>query len=327
MNQRESSASIEDAAAAWAVRLDRALLTPAEQAELDSWLAADPRRLGAFARARAVMAFADRARILEPGYDSSGLEVHDGFTLQRPTRRWALAGSSALAAGVALAAVGIGFQFWTSAQRYETERGEVRRLPLADGTVMTLNTASKLAVKYSNARRDIRLIQGEALFDVAKNPQRPFIVDTGDLRVRAVGTSFTVRKLAGRPTEVIVREGVVELTRPDAIGVVRLQANQRAYAQPDDRISLSALGPDAVAREMAWQQGRISFEGTSLAEAAEDFVRYSDPQISIDDPSVAKETISGLFSANNPQAFAKAVALALNLNVRTEGGKIHLSRR
>jgi transmembrane sensor len=275
------------------------------------------------------MAYADRARILEAGHDM-GLDAHDGVTSLRvvggPTRRWALAGASALAAGVALAALGMGIQFWSSAQRYQTERGEVRRLPLDDGTVMTLNTASRLAVKFSTTRRDIHLIEGEALFDVAKNPQRPFIVDAGDLRVRAVGTSFTVRKIVGRPTEVLVREGVVEITRSGARGAVRLQANQRAFTRPGDQITISTLEPDAVARELAWQQGMISFEATSLGEAADDFARYGDPQITFDDPSVANETISGLFSANNPAGFAKAVALSLNLNARTEGGNIHLSR-
>lgn len=331
MNQRDSSAAIEDAAAAWAVRLDRGLKDPAEQAELDRWLDGDPRRLGAFARARAVMAHADRARGLEPGYDGAAMDgladgsASAGRRLVR-SRRWALAGAGALAAGVATAAVGIGVQILGSVQRYETQRGEVRRLPLPDGTVMTLNTASKLDVKYSQARRDIQILQGEALFDVAKNPRRPFIVDTGDLRVRAVGTSFTVRKLDGRPTEVLVREGVVEITGPGVRGSVRLRANQRAIAQPDGQTMLFALGPDAVARELAWQQGMISFDGTSLAAAADDFARYGDPQIAIDDPSVAKQTISGMFSANNPQGFAKAVALSLNLNTRTEGGRIHLSR-
>jgi transmembrane sensor len=297
---------------------------------LDAWLAADPRRLGAFAKARAVMVYADRARILEPGYIGAEPYPFDGVErLMRrrgPTRRWALMGASAMAAGVATAAAGIGFAVWTSVQRYQTERGEVRRLPLADGSVVTLNTATKLEVKFSGASRNIQLVQGEALFDVAKNPRRPFYVDAGDVRVRAVGTSFTVAKLPGRPTEILVREGVVEITRPGAVGAVRLGANERALVRADEQITSSAMEPGSIARKLAWRQGMISFEGTSLSEAAAEFARYADPQIVVDDPSIANQTISGMFSAENPQGFAKAVAVSLNLSAQTEGGKIYLSR-
>ena len=124
----------------------------------------------------------------------------------------------------------------------------------------------------------------------------------------------------------LVREGVVKITREGIHGAVRLGANERVVVEGDGRFTSSAVDPDSVARKLAWQQGMIAFEGTSLGEAAEDFARYGDPRIAIDDPSVAKETISGMFSANNPQGFAHAVALSLNLNSRTEGGKIHLGR-
>jgi len=330
MNQRETSAAIEDAAVAWAVRLDLAPLTPSQRAELDAWLAADPRRLGAFARARAVMVYADRARILAPNFDHGGPDPFDGVESPRgmrlPTRRWAIGGAGALAAGVAAAAAGLGFQVWRSVQRYETVRGEVRRLPLVDGTVVTLDTATTVAVKYSSARRDVQLIEGEALFDVAKNAKRPFFVEADDVRVRAVGTSFTVRKVTGRPTEVLVREGAVEITRRDSPGAVRLGANEYALVRPFQTIVPVAVEPDSMARRLAWQQGMISFEATPLRDAAANFARYGDPQIMVDDPSVASETISGMFAANNPQGFAKAVALSLNLNARTEDGRIHLSR-
>ncbi len=329
MSQRETPEAIDEAAAAWVARIDRAPLSPAEDAELDAWLAADSRRQGAFAKANAVMIYADRARPLGSAYDDGDADM---FIRPLPadraygsTRRWTLAVGGAAAAA---AVMGIGYEVWRPAQRFETERGELRRLPLEDGTVVTLNTATKVAVKFTTARRDVQLLEGEALFDVAKNPKRPFYVDAGDVRVRAVGTSFTVRKLPGNPTQVLVSEGIVEVTRSGggAAGAVRLVANQQVLARPNAPFATSALAPAAVVRELMWRQGMLSFEGASLREAAAEFSRYSDPQIAVDDPTIANETITGLFSANDPAGFAQAVALSLNLSTRTEDGKIHLSR-
>jgi transmembrane sensor len=333
MGRRETAAEIDDAAAAWAVRLDRAPLTPEEDAALDGWLAADIRRQGAFARAQAVMLHADRAQALGATYDPANFttanENDAADRRPRPTRRWALAGGGAIAASLAVGVTGVAL--WRQAPRYHTDRGEVRLVPLSDGSVVTLNTATQVAVKFTGARRDIQLIDGEALFDVAKNPDRPFIVHAGDVRVRAIGTSFIVRKLPGQATQVVVREGVVQVTRGGGLvgaapATARLIANQQAVAAPAAPITPSGLEPAAVDRALAWREGMLSFAGTSLGDAADEFARYSDPRIVVDDPSVAGETITGLFSANNPAGFAKAVALSLNLNAQTESGAIHLSR-
>ncbi len=232
-----------------------------------------------------------------------------------------------------MATAALGLALAARTRSYQTARGEVRLVPLQDGSVVTLNTATKVAVKFSDARRDIQLIDGEALFNVAKNPARPFVVNAGDVQVRAVGTSFTVRKLPDQATQVLVREGVVEITRDGRTSLnaaiaapVRLAANQQALALPNAPITHAVLEPGAVVRKLVWNEGMIAFEGTSLQEAADEFSRYSDPRIMIDDPSVANETITGLFSADNPAGFAKAVALSLNLNARDQGGEIHLRR-
>ncbi|HVY35307.1 MAG TPA: FecR domain-containing protein [Caulobacteraceae bacterium] len=326
MTQRETSAAIDDAAAAWLARLDRAPLIGPEADALEAWLAADPRRRGAFARARAVMVYTDRARTLLDRSDAKG---RDGFVRQgaysRVTRRGTLVAGGAVAATVLVGVISLGFGFWLPGRAYETQKGEVRRLPLADGSVLTLNTATKVDVKFSAARRDIQLVEGEAVFDVAKNAKRPFYVDSGDLRVRAVGTSFTVRKWPGKPTQVLVSEGVVEVSRAGS-KPIRVSANQQAQVNADASLSSTAVDADALTRELMWRQGMISFEASTLRDAALQFSRYSDTRIEIDDPVVADKTISGLFSATNPAGFARAVALSLNLNTRTEGDTIRLSR-
>ncbi len=331
MIKRETAEAIDDAAAAWVARLDRAPLTPAEAGKLKAWLAVDPRRRGAFARARAVMISADRARTLGAAFDGGEpgmfVSIPQGGHWNRPTRRWALGG--ALAASLVAGAMAVGFKVFRPAQQFETQRGEVRRLPLTDGSVLTLNTATRVAVSYSADRRDIHLIEGEALFDVAKNAKRPFFVDAGDVRVRAVGTSFSVRKLPGRPTQVLVSEGVVEISRLGAATraqPVRVKANELALATGDGTIQASAVESAALTRELMWREGMIAFEGQTLRDAVEEFSRYSDPPITIDDPRVARETITGLFAADNPGGFAQAVALSLGLKMRTDDSGIHLRR-
>ena len=327
MSQRESSAAIDDVAARWAARVDRAPLTPDESVELEGWLGKDTRRQGAFARARAVMLYADRAKALGEAYDPAKFAA--ARAIARPiTRRWALAGATALAASGVAGVVGLATMM--GARRYQTARGEVRLVPLADGSVVTLNTATEVAVTFSDDRRNVKLIDGEALFNVAKNPQRPFIVDAGDVQVKVVGTSFTVRKLPGQPTQVLVREGIVEVLRQDhaelETGPVRLVANQQAVAAAGVPIKPLELEPAAVERQLVWNEGMISFEGASLDDAVKEFARYSDPRIVIDDPAIAGETITGLFSADNPAGFAKAVALSLNIEAHAEDGVIHLRR-
>src|SRR5690606_10612998 len=136
----------------------------------------DPRHAGAFARARAVFVQADRAVALGGGYDP------ERFAPRTRARRGGRVAAWAAAAAVLALAAGGGWWLLPAGTGYETAIGEVRRLPLADGSVMTLNTASKARVVYSAGQRSVRLLEGEALFDVVRDPARPFVVDGGDAR-------------------------------------------------------------------------------------------------------------------------------------------------
>jgi transmembrane sensor len=331
MPERETSAEIFSAAADWAARADRGPLSDAEEAELAAWRAADKRRDGAYVRAHAILTRFDRAQALGSSYDPKRFE--DRWFPFVSRRRLLWAGGGAIAASAAGLVVGVAIVGRTS--RYDAKRGEVRLVALSDGSVMTLNSASKVAVTYTNDRRMLHLIGGEALFDVAKNPSRPFIVDAGDAQVRAVGTSFSVKRIAGRPTEVVVREGVVEVTRVGAAvaaslkpapPAVRVAANEMVVATVDAPIVAQTLSPSDLSSALAWKDGMIAFKRTPLKVAAEEFARYSDTPIVIDDPEVGDRTITGLFSAYNPAGFAQAAARSLDIRTRVEDGKVHLSR-
>lgn len=316
---RETSAQIDAAAADWAARVDRGL-SPDEAQALEAWLTGDARRLGAYGRLRAVSAWTERAAALGPTYDPVQFAG-----AAAPSRRRLLQIGGGLAAGVATALVG-GAVWVSQGERYKTARGEMRVVPLADGSVITLNTNSRIALAFTEDRRLVRLIEGEALFDVAKDAARPFFVEAGKVRVRAVGTSFVVRRLTDTPVQVLVREGVVEVDPGDASRrPVRLAQNSRAVASASS-VDAAAVPASEIGRELAWRDGRIAFEGQSLAAASREFERYSDTQIVIDDPVVARETITGLFQANDPVGFAQAVATSFGWRAEVGAREVRIVR-
>lgn len=303
-------------AAAWVAREDRGPLAPEETARRDAWLRADPRHLGAYARARAVYAQTARARAL------AGLAFPPAGAASPRRRRW-LGG---LAAALCLLAPGL-VLLPSSSQTYATGRGEILRVPLADGSAVTLDSLSRVRVAYRKEERTIELLEGEALFDVAPDRSRPFVVHADQARVRAVGTSFAV-SLAGRRSdgvEVLVREGVVDVA--DAQGQVaptRLRANSRALASSSRGIRIEPVQAEEVLQELAWREGLLAFNGDTLSSAVAQFRRYSDLPILIDDPQVGSRRIVGLYSASDPQGFANSVALSLGLVAERRDGAIHL---
>lgn len=307
------SARIDDAAAEWAARADAGALDPAQTEALEDWLAADPRHLGAFARAGAVLSHFDKARALGPDFGAEAVEP------PRFSRRAAL---PAMAAGLA-AAVGLGtVVYGLIFRRYSTKRGEMRRVALPDGSMVTLNTASEVVVDFTGARRSVRLVKGEALFDVA-GQSSPFIVEAGGLRLTAAKASFNVRQRADRQVEVLVCAGAVDLD--DGGRVARLPRATLAFARPSIPASVRVVDGDDVSRKLAWREGMIAFHGETLGEAAEEFARYSDARILIDDPEVARQTVVGLFVANDPAGFARAVATSFGLEAQPTADGVRLT--
>lgn len=325
MSTRHDSTSIDDTAAAWVARCDRGPLSAADEAALDAWLAADRRHLGAYARANAVLVHFERARALGAHYDPVRFGTPAAGPDNRARRRFLWLTGTAAAAGLA----GLAFLRPTG-NRFSTRLGEVLRLPLQDGSVVTLNSATELAVEFSRARRLVRLVRGEALFDVASDALRPFVVQAAQASVIAVGTSFTVQRVADAAIEVVVREGSVDFDVDAGLArvpPVRLAANTMALVRPDRHVEIEPLKPIDVRRRLAWRDGMISFDGDTLAQAASQFARYSDTRIVIDDPAIARRHVVGLYSANNPVGFAQAVALSMGLRAERRDGAVHLASR
>ncbi len=338
MPERETSAEIDESAAEWVLRIDDAALGREEQAELDNWLQGDMRRVGAFARAQAVLIHAKRAKALGAEFEPEAYAFEDGGTQNiepiaehQPaqavlTRRRMLIGTSAVAASVAIALFIP--ERPASARIFETGRGESRLIPLDDGSSVTLNTLSRIAVSQDKNLQIVRLDHGEALFHAAGGDRARLEVDAGDTSLLAKSAKFVVCRFDAQPIEIKVCEGSVQVARKafTAGRTHQLGANMRATLSADGTIIERNLAPETIERELAWQQGMLSFEDTRLTQAVQEFARYSNRKISIADPAVAAETVTGRFASNDPEGFARAVALGLNLRARPTPEGIALER-
>lgn len=207
-------------------------------------------------------------------------------------------------------------------QAYETEVGAQQIVRLSDGSILRLNTASRVEVRFAEHERRLVLQRGEAFFEVAHDAARPFVVVAGDTQVRALGTKFDVRRLDGA-TQVTLAEGRVEVARPGRKETWTLAPNQR--------ITLNGAPPaphpaDAVTAT-SWTTGRLRFSGTPLAEAVAEVNRYTHTKITLDAGPVAGERVSGVFDTGDTKAFVSAVTELFSLTAQTTPDGIHLRAR
>lgn len=187
-------------------------------------------------------------------------------------------------------------------QAYETEVGARQIVRLSDGSVLRLNTESRVEVRFSHGERRLVLRRGEAFFEVAHDVTRPFIVVAGDTRVRALGTKFDVRRTDGA-TQVTLAEGRVEVARPGR--------QQRWTLVPNQRITLNGAPPvperaDA-AMATSWTEGRLRFQETPLVDAIAEVNRYSRTKIALEARHVEDDRVSGVFDTGDTEAFVSAV--------------------
>jgi transmembrane sensor len=314
----QTAKEVDEEAAAWALRVDSGALDAAPSPELQAWLDGDVRRTGAFLRAQAALSFLDRGRALE----QDACEPRPGSALSagRLTRRAVLGAGAggALAAGLGAAAI-----LGAEGRRYATELGEISRVPLRDGSIMDINTSSVLNVAMHARGRNVVLHRGEAWFEVAKDPGRPFLVRAGDARFRAVGTAFSVRRMS-EGAELLVTEGRVEAWLSGAAGR-RVMIDAGCKILLDGRQPLrAAAAPQQIERSLAWRNGQISLDGETLAEAADEFNRYNRRKLVIEDPVLARRQFVGLFRTDDPQSFAVAVSATSGAHLVEDADAIRL---
>lgn len=363
---------ITDQAALWFVRAQDPGFSATDRAEFASWLAASAEHVLEYLALAAVScdireasadldvdALISLAR--ESGEGQNVVELSGGepaFPREpEPVRRKARHPAVWLAAASLSIAVAAGLWFLFSSEKavYSTEVGEQAKFSLADGSVVTLNARSVLAVEYTQSQRAVRMVAGEVLFDVAKDPDRPFRVMTDRAMIRAVGTSFNVR-VRGGATRVTVVEGSVEvrlqdaarphgaqtLEPPDAVAPPGEEAspstglparNRSVRVEAGQQVRLEKETPEVVVVEAniekatAWRQRRLVFDAWQLSEVAAEFNLYSDRRIVIEDRELASRPVSGAFDADDPESFVLFLSAAdLAVVERLEDGVMVLRR-
>lgn len=328
MTERESSRDIDQAASSWTARLDRGPLTPEEEQAFQAWLGGDPRSKGALLRAQALSMMSESAQALGPDFDPTAFEEPGPPAPAGTSRRKAMFWTGGAMAAATLVALGVTMP--AAGAVISTARGEIRLVPLKDGSTVLLNTDSSIRVRDDANARFVTLLKGEAYFSVARDPKRPFVVEVNGRRLRTTQGGFRIRRLDARPVDVLVDRGRIDL---EAIGHgasanVVLTANTQLRLSESRSIAEQPqlLAPEAVTRELSWREGKLAFEGETLSQAADTFARYSDVRIRIRDAQLASEPVTGLFAANDPVGFSRAIARVFDAKLEQQGDEVVLTR-
>lgn len=334
----ESVKEVEEQAAAWLVKRDSGRWSEVDQQALDQWLDASTAHTVAFIRLEAAWQRTGQLQALGAGTPRGVVPSPDDWqlsavfkppnavsdtSLRGPSRsfpfaRWAMAATVLLAV-----VVSVWYVRW-SAPSYSTPLGGVASVPMTDGSTITLNTDSEIRVALDQHQRHVRLDQGEAFFQVAKDPGRPFIVGVDGTRVIAVGTAFSVRR---DPDEVVVvvTEGVVKIESDNhspaqvPAGNVARTARDKTTVEPKELAELDAA--------LSWRTGFLVFRETPLAQAVAEFNRYNSRKIVIADAAVGNIRLSGKFRSTQHDAFIRLLEAGFPVRVQQTGEQVILSQR
>lgn len=327
-------------AAVWVTRLHGPSRTRQMELECLAWQQRSAAHREAFERCTETWESVPRLTLANAfaAAQSGGASLSAVSSWRRQAARWA----PGIAAVLVVLSVGLGYQEWRDRDLYVTGVGEQRLVVLDDGSRLTLNTGTALRVDLDAARRSVTVERGEALFEVAKDPGRPFVVHAGESEVEALGTVFTVRYAAmSEPTAdrlaVTLIEGRVAV-RPveqggDAtpVGVVTMGAGDRV------RVGGAVVGRGAPAEVRvdrpdvdqitAWRRRQVVFDDDLLPQAVAEMNRYSrTPIVLLDGSGLEGLRVSGLYGTGDAEGFANAVANLHGLQVRHHDGRLELTR-
>jgi transmembrane sensor len=331
-------------AAAWVTRLHGSRRTLEAEEGCRRWLAEDPKNAAAFELLTDV--WEKSARLRRP----FEREVPQARTPRRPGANFSLAAFATAVAALTLLLSAFYF-FYLHTDAITTGVGEQRTLVLADGSRVHLNTDTRVIPRFNGTTRRIELDKGEAFFEVARNPNQPFIVIAGDRQVRALGTSFIVRrdehdiavtlvegKVTVAPTMPESRFSALSgqsaqntptannISAPDVLALTpgqRLTIAQGSTPQLQTRV----IDSPPIEKVTAWQRGQVDLDDIPLTDAVAEMNRYSKTRLVIQDPNTAAIRVSGIFRAGDQQEFVRAIARIHHIETRIEDQTIVLGAR
>ena len=315
--------TVKEAAAAWVVRLSDPASTDADRRSFERWRAESHDHEVAYEREAAAWERLDRLRALrpadpEPDPDLLAPDQTREPAGRAPIQRWAAGLVGAVAIGASV--------IWSlnAAPAYATGIGERRVVVLEDGTRIELNTNSRIVVHYRRGERVIKLVRGEALFDVVADPARPFVVAAKDKRVTAGASSFNVR-LKDDALQVLVAEGAVDVADRDG-GAAETHLAAGAVGLYSDEGGVNrTVPPQTIEKTLAWRHGQIALDGQTLETAVAEFNRYSNRRLVIADPAIAGYRLGGYFRVDDMEGFVRAVESAFPVTSEASDRTIYLS--
>lgn len=325
---------IKQEAALWVSKCETRPLQRRQREELRAWLSQSSLHVEEF---ETLAALWDQMDILDE------LNYLDGVAVEKGSMSWlksvASFRSGRLAAAAALVVMCLSTfavfnsfgtdpaQIEATRLAYSTTLGEQKTVTLEDGTVVTLNTSSRLEVAYSSTSRDVHLYEGEAHFEVASDKSKPFSVHTKDGVVQAVGTAFSVR-LDPETVRVTVSEGRVKLTPlqemplDEAVAVgeavtkeLELAAGDTAQFVETRAELLQPLTEAEINRQLSWRRGLLAFAGEPLSEVVQEVSRYTDVLIVFEDSELEQLPIGGYFKAGEVDGLLEAIEQTFDVEV------------
>lgn len=308
---------IREEAATWWVRCNEGL-DEAQKVDFEAWLGKSPEHQAALERMKRTWRALDSLPLKNRAANNPQYET------PKNRRAWQKGIVATMFACMLLVA-GLQWRAWQEGQpsfeeHYATQRGELREVELPDGSHLVLDTASRVWVRFYKNRREVRLEEGQAAFEVSKSAKRPFRVLAGDLAVEVVGTKFGVRHLK-EGVSVAVEEGRVR------VGQRFSEDEYRFFEELSGGEGVRIKGDGGIIKReglslgtIPFLAGRLEFDEVTLQEAIDEFARYGETGIVLEDEGAKRMRITGSFEIRRLDSFVRALPKIIPVRVRSEAG-------
>jgi transmembrane sensor len=317
-----------DEAANWLLRLREAAGDPLVQDDFSAWLSRSSEHRAAWHRVRESWHLVGEATPVyehvwrpnsmqapSPGV-GNGSHASSGNHLRVTRRRWRWAAPvSAIGLAACLLVVAVPSLLVRLEADHLTTTAQSRMVTLEDGTTVYLAADSAIKTDFSASRRQVRLLAGEAFFDVTRNPARPFVVDAGGVKVEVTGTAFDVR-LASSATQVELARGAVGVSSnagPRTSAAQLVPGQMLVIDRQSGAMTKSDIAPEDIG---AWREGKLFVNDATIGAVVEQIQRYHAAWIAVPDVTLAQQTVTGLYDLRDPDRALRAL-------VQPYGGKVH----
>lgn len=304
--------TVRDEAARWFVRLREPAVAIEEHLQFERWLNEHPQHREEFQLLQSLWSAAD---LLPAARLQALCEAPPARNKRRPLVRYAVA-ASVLAVALGLGLFSGSNPSATYSAEYSTALGERRHVALPDGSVIDLNSRSRLQVRFEKGRRGIELSEGEAMFNVAHDSDRPFVVEAGSGKVTVTGTRFDVRR-GTHDTRVVVEQGTVKVQGREAPDNAFVSLTAGLGTRVDARGNVAPAYAVDAAQLTAWRSGKLVFNDARLSEVVEEVSRYREKPLTVSNAKVGELRLTSVFKSDNTDALLKALPNILPVAVRT----------